>query len=177
MGCDHESDALQQYMGLTGICIEECGLSLSEENLYLATFPDGIIHLTNGEFGVIEVKCPFKHREHTIADACKDAAFCLYTNDSGQVQLKRAHNYYYQISGQLALTGAQCCDFIVWTMVEMHIERIFLDDNLWKEMVTKLSHFYYTTLGYVICSFFSYAVKSIFKQVDSSLSKNQALIS
>lgn len=86
---------MQQYMALTGICIEECGVFLSEEYPYLATSPDGIIHLMNGEFGVIEVKCPYKHHEHTIVDACKDAAFCLYTNDSGQVQLKRAHNYYY----------------------------------------------------------------------------------
>ena len=146
-GCDHESDAMQQYMALTGICVEECGVFLTEEYPYLATSPDGIIHLTNEEFGVIEVKCPYKHREHTIADACKDAGFCLYTDESGKVQLKRTHNYYYQVTGQLALTGAQFCDFIVWTTVEIHIERIFLDDNLWKEMVTKLSHFYYTTLG------------------------------
>ena len=101
----------------------------------------------NREFGVIEVKCSYKHHEHTIVDAYKDTAFCLYTNGSGQVQLKWAHDYYYQIIGELALTGAQFCDFIVWTTVEIHIEGIFLDDNLWKEMVTKLSHFYYTTLG------------------------------
>ena len=37
-GCDHESDALQQYMALTGICIEECGVFLSEEYPYLATY-------------------------------------------------------------------------------------------------------------------------------------------
>ena len=31
--------------------------------------------------------------------------------------------------------------------MQIHFERIFLDDNLWKEMVLKLSHFHYTTLG------------------------------
>ena len=62
-------------------------------------------------------------------------------------QLKRTHDYYYQIIGQIALSKAQFCDFIVWTNLEIHIERIFPDGRLWEEMVEKLAHFYYTTLG------------------------------
>ena len=48
---------------------------LSKEYPYLATSPDGIIHPMNEEFGVTEVKCPYKQHEHINADARKDAAF------------------------------------------------------------------------------------------------------
>ena len=64
-GCDHEHDAIQQYMVATGVQVEECGV---------ATSPDGIIRLGNQEF---EVKCPYKHRDSSIELACQDSAFCL----------------------------------------------------------------------------------------------------
>ena len=66
-GCDHESDinAIQQYVLTRGSTIEECELFLSEEFPYLATSPDGVISIDNERFGVIEVKCPFKHRKNS----------------------------------------------------------------------------------------------------------------
>ena len=146
-GCDHELEAIQLYTTYTGIQVKECGVFLSEKYPYLATSPDGIVYLTNEEFSVVEVKCPYKHRDIKIVDACNDRAFCLYTDESGLQQLKRTHDYYYQIIGQIALTGAQFCDFIVWTNLEIHVERIFPDNELWEQMVAILAHFYYTTLG------------------------------
>jgi len=62
-------------------------------------------------------------------------------------QLKRMHDYYYQVTGQLALTVAQFCDFVVWTEVDMHIEYIHLDSELWENMLKELTHFYHTCLG------------------------------
>ena len=46
-------------------------------------------------------------------------------------QLKRRHDYYYQVIGQLGITGARYCDFIVWTLVDV-------DTELWQEMIDKL---------------------------------------
>jgi len=48
----------------------------------LATSPDGIVSLGDGKFGVVEVKCPYKHRKNTIKEACKDSSFCLSNRDS-----------------------------------------------------------------------------------------------
>ena len=63
--------------------------------------------------------------------------------------LNRKHDYYYQVTGQLqiALTGGEFCDFVVWTELDIHIEHILLDVTMWVEMKAKLAHFYYTTLG------------------------------
>ena len=85
------------YMDLTGIHVDECGVFLSEEYPYLATSPDGGIRLMG-------VKCPYKHRDHSIADSCKDSAFCLYSDEDGSQQLKRTHDYYYQITGQFVIS-------------------------------------------------------------------------
>ena len=41
----------------------------------------------------------------------------------------------------------QNCDFVVWTDVDIHIERIMFDVELWTDMKDKLSHFYFSTLG------------------------------
>jgi len=90
-----------------------------------------------GGFGLVTVKSPFKHR---IEEVCNDASFCLANTDNG-IMLKRTHNYY-QGTGQLAVTSAQFCDFVVWTEVDMHIERINFDSTLWDEMRSKLTDFY-----------------------------------
>ena len=147
-GCDHESNAIHQYIQQSGAQVEECGVYLSVEFPYLATSPDGIIPLANGKFGVVEVKCPYKHRNNSIEVACKDPAFCLFRNtENGQISLNRRHDYYFQVTGQIALTGAEFCDFVVWTDVDIHIERIMFDVELWTDMKDKLSHFYFSTLG------------------------------
>ena len=65
-GCNHESEAIQLYTMYTEIDVKECGVFLSKEYPYLATSPDGIFHLTDEEFSVIEIKCPYKHRDSTI---------------------------------------------------------------------------------------------------------------
>ena len=151
-GCDHECNAIQQYMVATGTQVEERGVFLSVEHPFLATSPDGIILLGNEEFSIIEVKCPYKHRDSYIEKACEDPSFCLSIVDGCQTRLKRSHDYYFQIIGQLALSGAKFCDFIVWTKVDLHTERIVPDNDLWSEMKEKLTHFYMTTLGIEILS-------------------------
>ena len=89
-GCYHESDAIQQYMLLSGSQVEECGVFFIERFLYLATSPDGIIRLDNGNFGWVEVKCPYKHHKNSIEVACKDRTFCLFKGtENGQVALNR----------------------------------------------------------------------------------------
>ena len=75
---------------------------------------------------------------------------------NGHMKLKRRHAYYYQIQGQLALTGRAWCDFFVWTLKANSIERIWFDQAFWDEMVKKLNSFY---LRAVIPELFSERIK------------------
>jgi len=57
--------------------------------------------------------------------ACQDPTFCFSVDGTGTYSLKQTHDYYYQVVGQLALSGAKFCDFIVWTKVDFHREGFY----------------------------------------------------
>ena len=57
--------------------------------------------------------------------------------------LKKKHKHYYQIQGQMAITGTKWCDFIVYTFKGLHIERIYFDDVFWSDVLLKLEQFYF----------------------------------
>lgn len=60
--------------------VQECGLFIDAQRPWLAASPDGIV--TDKETGqrllCLEVKCPYKHKDRRVEDACReDRAFCL----------------------------------------------------------------------------------------------------
>lgn len=57
-------------------------------------------------------------------------------------RLKTSHSYYTQIQCQLAVTGLQCADLVVFTLKETAIVPVTFDPELWKETVSKLQMFY-----------------------------------
>ncbi len=70
--------------------------------------------------------------------------FFLQKQGNGMVGLKRSHNYYYQIQGQLALTTLPWVDFVGYSGIgDVHKERIYYDEDLWESiMLPKLNDFY-----------------------------------
>ena len=90
---------------------------------HLGTTPDGLISCKCCGDGLLEIKCPYKYRDvHPCSVVDKD--FCLQPNDKRQMLLSNNHPYFYQIQGQLAVCNREYCDFIVWTTVGVHVERI-----------------------------------------------------
>ncbi len=87
--------------------VDVCGFYISTQFPFLGASPNGI--------ALIEINCPYTHQSHSINDACQDVKFCLAL-ENGKPMLKKNHDYYYQIIGQLAVTGAEFCDFVVWTL-------------------------------------------------------------
>ena len=145
-GCTHEGVAIKAYEQKTGLQVHHCGIFLSWENSFLGASPDGVLVGDDKEFGILEVKCPYKHRLNAIPDACKDNNFHLELVD-GQAQLRKTHDYYFQVTGQLAITEAAFCDFVTWTCNDLHVVRVYLDSQLWGEMLKKVKDFYYTSLA------------------------------
>ena len=147
-GIEHEDTAVKRFEAVKSLEVHPCGVYISHHQPFLAASPDGLIHLPNGSLGLVEIKCPFKHRTSTIADACKDPLFCLEFDSIEEVtSLKRTHNYYYQVIGQLAITGACICYFVVWTCEDLFIEEIKPDVDLWSCMQHKLTKFYFEHYG------------------------------
>lgn len=83
---------------------------------------------------MLEIKCP-------QCDLCKDAKCLKIVN--GEFKLEKTHDYYFQVMGQMAITGLKWCDFMVFCKNDWHIETIFFDEEFFAGMLNKLSVFFY----------------------------------
>ena len=53
---------------------------------------------------------------------------------------------YMQVQCQLFCTQRSYCDFVVWTEKDVHIERIYPDESFWLESVSRVRHFFVTSI-------------------------------
>ena len=114
--------------------------------------PDGLVTDPSEQHQqvLVEIKCPARAEKTSLLDLCTNkkykSSFCLrYNNDN--YELKKWHNYYYQIQGQLYITSRSWCDFVLWTPTvtidNLFVERIYYDDTLWSNTIyPRLYQFY-----------------------------------
>ena len=93
-GKKYEPVAIKEYENKQNITVNSCGLCISKSHPYIAASPDGIVQDKN----LVEVKCPYASRNRDIS---QESVPYLKLNDAGVLTLSRAHDYYYQIQGQL----------------------------------------------------------------------------
>ncbi|XP_062987498.1 uncharacterized protein LOC134402098 [Elgaria multicarinata webbii] len=148
-GVRNEQKAVQAYEVLKSskaskpVKVDHCGLFVDKGKAWLAASPDGIVKEadTGKELGVLEVKCPYKHRDKTVTEACKDKAFCL-EKEGNSFSLKKTHPYYTQVQCQMGVTGLEKADFVVHTNKETVIAPVDFDPAFWEKTVPKLEKFY-----------------------------------
>lgn len=147
-GIDNEPVALQQYEKRKSkemkreVEVRPCGLFIDPAKNWLAASPDGVVQdkLTKTTVGLVEVKCPYKHRNHTVTEACEDRYFCLENKD--HFQLKKNHTYFTQIQCQMAVADIHKADLVVYTNRDIAIVPVEFDPDFWQETVEKLEDFY-----------------------------------
>ena len=105
-------------MNHTDYKIARCGLFVDKNKPYIAASPDGMFSCKCHEGYVIEIKCPFKHRDQFIKERINDCDFLEILD--GKIHLKKFHKYY----TQMAVTGTRFLYFIVWTLKDMYFEII-----------------------------------------------------
>ena len=121
-GIKHEPVALQEYEKFmfnrkTPVAVLKSGLVVSKSFPVLGATPDAKVIDFGCTicFGLAEVKCPHTKFNVTPLDACSDPDFFMEKIDENHCRLKRNHAYYAQVQGQMGITGAKWCDFIVYT--------------------------------------------------------------
>ncbi len=148
-GKKHEPTAVKAYLQKKSsdgkqVHHRQCGLVLHPQFRFLGASPDGLVS-DAGDHGLLEVKCPHTAyvEKKTVYAACLDHAhFCCGVTD-GVVKLKRTHHYYCQVQGQMAICGAEWCDFFVWVGNDHFLERIGFNKQFWaEELLPKLLMFY-----------------------------------
>lgn len=140
-GIEYEEKARRSIEKALNVKMKRCGLFIDMSIPFLETLPDGLIESN----GIVEIKCPFSARSLTPQDAIAQNVSNLravYQHETDKT-MKRNHNYYYQVQGQLHIIQREYCIFAIWTPLRLKMEKIERDDAFWKEnMEKKLVYFY-----------------------------------
>ncbi len=119
--------------------MEKCGIFVDPELSFLGASPDGI---TDNGAGLIEVKCPYVGRDSAIQPG-KNFPFLCKDESGEKFELRRTHNYFYQVQGQLGIAKRSYCYFIVYTLKDFFVQKIEFDRDFFSvEMLPKLRLFY-----------------------------------
>ena len=143
-GIDHECEARKVYVRKMKethqfFKVELAGLCVNPLSPHLGASSDGLVSCSCCDscgLGVLEVKCPFSVRRTVPTHAS------YFETRDGVVRLSRKHDYYYQIQGQMVILERDYCDFVCWTPLAIHIERIDYDDEFVSTMIPKLDSFF-----------------------------------
>jgi hypothetical protein len=146
-GLEHEPEAAKLYSEITMNNVYRCGFVLNPSAPHLGTSPDRKVYDPTSipQFGLLEIKCPDK-------DSFVDCKYLVKNKTTGTYKLKSSHSYFYQVLGQMALTGLTWCDFFVKCRQDYHMERIHFDSDKWLDMKMSLDKFYFEFLLPAICS-------------------------
>ncbi|KAL2097811.1 hypothetical protein ACEWY4_007018 [Coilia grayii] len=134
-GIDNEGEGIRALQEKVGIHVEPSGLWLTKSGM-LGASPDGLV----GNSAVVEVKCPYKHRNTTVEEAIQDAAFYL-EKKGHQYHLKTTHPYWHQVQGQMHIVERNECFFVVWTTKDCIVLQI-QKDEVWVQNIPLLESFY-----------------------------------
>lgn len=143
-GIQNEPIAIKQMEKELNVCVQACGLFVDKNLPYLGATPDGLI----GDDAIVEVKCPAvaENLPPLTAIELKKITCCTIQNNC--TNLKKTHNYMFQIQGQLHITNRKMCYFVIWTPKGILVEKIARDDTFWEEkMEHQLNSFY---MNYVV---------------------------
>lgn len=124
-GKDHENIAKINFENLYSKKVQDCGIFICHEYPFLAASPDGLIL---NEEAIVEIKCPYKLSKLNISpsEAVESKQLPYLYKKGEEIKLKKCHNYYYQVQGQLAITGKQYCYFVVWSPQGIVYEKVFV---------------------------------------------------
>lgn len=141
----HEDAAMKAYQDFTGNTVEKAGLFLFPCG-YLGCTPDGIISTADGERGVLEIKCPWTHRNKTfnqIMAEKQEKDTSSYLDQCGL--LKKNTEYWHQIQAEMKAAQTLWGHFVLWTTKDIRIITVIKDSNWGETNLPKLTDFYLDT--------------------------------
>ena len=143
-GREKEKVAVKILQEKLSITVSGCGFFVDQVYPFLGASPDGLV---DNDF-IVEIKCPSSARHfRTIKDAIREKKCDHLKLVDDQITVNRRHSYFYQVQGQLRVTGRSKCIFVTWIPEDMHIEHIEMEKTFWQErMEQHLKSFYMQNL-------------------------------
>ncbi|KAH6946654.1 hypothetical protein HPB50_014405 [Hyalomma asiaticum] len=136
-GLRNENVAADRYCSVMkshghNVSLQYCGLFVNPTCPWLRASPDRLIYdPEEASYGVLEVKCPYSLKDST-PEVAKAQCASLRFSENNSPSLKKDHEYYAQVMGQMAITKCNWADFVVYSANWIAIERIHFDEEEWK---------------------------------------------
>ncbi|XP_046970606.1 uncharacterized protein LOC124537760 [Vanessa cardui] len=141
-GIEHEKQALQQLQTQENLNILPCGLFIDQTYPFIGATPDGLM----GDDMIVEIKCPLVAVKMGLTNAIQQNKIQIIKYDkNSETVLNKKSNWFYQVQGQLHVTGRRLCLLGIWAGENEPIltKRIERDDHFWKtQMEPKLINIY-----------------------------------
>ncbi|XP_077495935.1 uncharacterized protein LOC144106858 [Amblyomma americanum] len=135
-GITNEQSVVQRYMAVMkarGHDVEalRSGFVVDPSCPWLGASPDRLIFdsCETPSHGLLEVKCPYSWKGKTPDDMGEGQ--CLKQDRMGVFMLDRSHEYYYQLLGQMALSGLSWTNFVVVSDQFLIIDRVKVCAQEW----------------------------------------------
>ena len=140
-GIENEERARSEYKAQAMNChanleLRTTGLHVNPRFPHLGASPDGLVSCSCCGKGLLEIKCPFSIRNGIPLEAP-----CLLPHENNY-KLNRAHEYFYQVQGQLAVVERDYCDFVIWTPNGIYNERIYPEPAFFFTISKQLDDFF-----------------------------------
>ena len=142
-GRDNENEAIKNFtdavtQGHTECKVEKTGMRICEDKPFIGASPDAVVKCTCHGKGVVEVKCPYKYKDSTIAEILASKDSCL--NQS--LELKHGHPYFSQVQQQMLVFQCDLCYFVLWTTKQCVITTVLRDNNFLTDLISKVENFW-----------------------------------
>uniref|UniRef100_A0A3Q3AYZ8 YqaJ viral recombinase domain-containing protein n=1 Tax=Kryptolebias marmoratus TaxID=37003 RepID=A0A3Q3AYZ8_KRYMA len=144
-GLQMESEVLANDADILKVNVLPVGFIIHPDTPYLGATPDGRVYdpSESPPFGLVEVKSSTKN------DVSQVAHLKVY---NGHACLRCSYAYFWQVQGQLAITGLEWCDFVTDTLTTITVEQVWRDESFIAQMKSKLDMFYFNTFINVFMS-------------------------
>ena len=118
--------------------VSDPGMTVFKSHPFISVSPDLEINCSCHGPGLVEIKCPATFIKKV--PSAENYKHLEIINE--QPYLKKASPYYFQIQGQLAVTGKQYCDFFVFSFKGHLNIQVKFDERFWIELLDNLDCFF-----------------------------------
>jgi hypothetical protein len=138
-GRENEDKALKKFEEKYGLKVERPGVIISKSHPYLAASLDAFVGDLYEDFTIFEVKCPITAKNMAINHITVPY---LKLDENGNTVLDCNCDYYYQIQGQMLVTGGRKAKLIVYTITDLKVYDVPRDEEKIHQIMCTLEDFY-----------------------------------
>lgn len=146
LGIQAEKVAKQKFLkNCSAEKMYDCGLVVNPALSYLACSPDGLVYI-DGQPSLVECKALYMSKGKTVLQVIDNRSTSCLALSGPTLSLKENHYYFFQLQGQMAITGMHSCYFVITADLaeEPFVQRVMFAPDVWQNMVPKLRDFYFT---------------------------------